>query len=221
MSRSRLLAVVAALVLVATACGGGDSSSTGGEIASLATSGDAGEQALADTPNAGDGDAAGGSEADAAEVDPFDLQLEFAECMRSNGIEEFPDPTADGGFNRGAFAELGIDPQGAEFQSATDSCQEIRDQLRSQFQDDRSDEEIQESQENQLAIAECAREKGIEDFPDPDFSGNGPGGGLRQALQDSGLNIQEIRPVLQECTQELGIEGQGAPGGGQRGGAGN
>lgn len=50
-------------------------------------------------------------------VDPA-LLLEFARCMRENGVPEFPDPSPDGGFVGG----LPVDTSTPQFQSALQVC---------------------------------------------------------------------------------------------------
>src|SRR5262245_61454693 len=56
---------------------------------------------------------------DAATGEP-DLQA-FAECMRENGIADFPDPGPDGV----SLAGTGVDPESAEFQAAQAACQDL------------------------------------------------------------------------------------------------
>jgi hypothetical protein len=45
--------------------------------------------------------------------------LEFAKCMRANGVENFPDPTG-GGMMIGP--DSGVDPRSQEFQAAQKAC---------------------------------------------------------------------------------------------------
>ncbi|HYN97781.1 MAG TPA: hypothetical protein VES42_28410 [Pilimelia sp.] len=58
---------------------------------------------------------------DGAQLEQF---RKLAKCMRENGIENFPDPAADGGIrlNRNS----GIDPESAEFKAATEKCRQFR-----------------------------------------------------------------------------------------------
>ncbi len=48
-----------------------------------------------------------------------DQALEFAKCMRRNGVEDFPDPTAWG---YGSTGGIGDDP---DFKKAQEACQDI------------------------------------------------------------------------------------------------
>ena len=49
--------------------------------------------------------------------------LRFVDCMRENGVANFPDPQPDGRIliNRGA----GVDPESAEFQAAEETCRQL------------------------------------------------------------------------------------------------
>ena len=61
----------------------------------------------------------------------LDQMVEFAQCMRDNGID-MPDPQADGGVRvqvrgqagQGGAGKGGIDPQSEEFQAAMEACQD-------------------------------------------------------------------------------------------------
>lgn len=59
---------------------------------------------------------------------PMDSEamLEFAQCMRDNGVEAFPDPDPDEGGMR-IDLEVGEDP---DFESAEEACQDILGDLR-------------------------------------------------------------------------------------------
>jgi hypothetical protein len=59
---------------------------------------------------------------DSATSEP-DLQA-FSDCMRENGIVEFPDPGPDGL----SLAGTGIDRESAEFQAAQEACEDLRPQ---------------------------------------------------------------------------------------------
>lgn len=49
--------------------------------------------------------------------------VRYSQCMRANGMPDFPDPPADGsGINLG---KLGIDPKSAAFQAANEKCRNL------------------------------------------------------------------------------------------------
>jgi hypothetical protein len=52
---------------------------------------------------------------------------EFAKCMRENGVENFPDPSSEGGgiIIGGPNAEGGIDPSDPTFQAAQEKCGDL------------------------------------------------------------------------------------------------
>jgi hypothetical protein len=93
--------------------------------------------------------------------------LKFAQCMREHGVEKFPDPDANGGTRIAVGPESGIDPE--EFEAASKQCEQYREEIRPQL----SDKEQAEFKEQALEHSRCMREHGIENFPDPQFSGDG------------------------------------------------
>jgi len=173
------MAAVVAVAGLLAACGSGDSGSSGDGVASV--SGDeSNEQAQGDD-----------------QADAEDELLDWVECMRDEGID-IPDPTRDengnlvidgpgirvgGGDSAGSSSsdedddegdERPIDPD--EMDAAIEACGEPP-ALRP---NDLSEEDRQAMEEDALEFAECMRDEGIEDFPDPDFSNMGPGGEPRR-----------------------------------------
>lgn len=61
---------------------------------------------------------------DVIDADYYADLLDYAECMRDAGVDEFPDPEEDGLNVR--FDELGIDPDGDDYQAALDACEDER-----------------------------------------------------------------------------------------------
>jgi hypothetical protein len=92
--------------------------------------------------------------------------LKYAECIRSHGVSDFPDPVpaAGGGF---AFRVApGIDPRSPspQFLSAEKACQkDVPPSLASLTP--------AESEANALKYSECMRSHGEVDFPDPNGQG--------------------------------------------------
>jgi hypothetical protein len=158
--RAGALAVVAAVAVLATACGGSAPSSS----ASSPTF--AQEVALAQcmrshgAPNFPDPNAAGGFSLNGpitsemlaayghcrhlvpggpslARVQQLAQQqqqrlqqlvpalVKFAGCVRSHGVPNFPDPTANGQFPPGSLKSAGVTPQSTQFQSAISACQRV------------------------------------------------------------------------------------------------
>ena len=83
--------------------------------------------------------------------------------MRENGVSEFPDPDASGGLSiDGVVNGSSLDPSTAAWKEAIAACKELQPPG---FTGDgrRSAEE----QEAALEFAQCIRDNGVKDFPDP------------------------------------------------------
>jgi hypothetical protein len=89
--------------------------------------------------------------------------VKFAECMRDNGVSEFPDPNASGGLTiDGVVNGSSLDPSSAAWENAIAACQDL------QPPGFTGDEEVTaEEQETRLEFAQCMRDNGVMDFPDP------------------------------------------------------
>ena len=101
-----------------------------------------------------------------ANASPRDGAVKFAACMRANGVQQFPDPDASGQLTIDAIANrTSIDTDSAAFKQASTACRELQPavftgQSRSAAQ-----------QANAVKFAQCIRENGVTDFPDPDPDG--------------------------------------------------
>lgn len=91
-----------------------------------------------------------------------DKAVRFAECMRDNGVTEFPDPDASGTFKYGIKAGSSLDPSTAAWKRAIAACKDLEPpgalgggQLSAQ--------ELRA----RLEFAQCMRDHGVTDFPDP------------------------------------------------------
>jgi len=89
--------------------------------------------------------------------------MKFAKCMRDKGVSEFPDPDASGGLTiDGVLNGSSLDPSSAAWQNAIAACEDL------QPPGFTGDEEVtDEEQETRLEFAQCMRENGVKDFPDP------------------------------------------------------
>lgn len=220
--RRSVVALCSAAGLVLAACGGGDDDNSATPDVVI--------DGVADA--AGDDDVAGSDSLSAAESSPDSsstsdeqLALEFAQCMRDEGVD-WPDPVtnADGSIDffggQGPGAAGGGDGQGpdetrrAAFQ-VCGSLVEGASFLPGGGQIDA------EAQDTLLDFAECLRDNGLE-VDDPDFDNFGPGaggGGGGGGLFGDAFDPQDpaAQPAIEEC-QSLFAGGGFAPGG--RGGAG-
>ncbi|MFI2215163.1 hypothetical protein [Streptomyces sp. NPDC020141] len=55
-----------------------------------------------------------------------DDQVKFAQCMRKNGLSDFPDPDAEGGVILGQ--DTGVDPKSEQFKKADEACKQYKPQ---------------------------------------------------------------------------------------------
>jgi hypothetical protein len=93
--------------------------------------------------------------------------VKFAECMRSNGVSEFPDPPASGNFTiDGIVNGSSLDPNTPAFEQAISACRDLEPAGFTGSK--RSAQQMQAA----LKFAQCIRENGVKDFPDP--TPNGP-----------------------------------------------
>lgn len=92
--------------------------------------------------------------------------VKFADCMRDNGVSEFPDPNASGDFAYGIKAGSSLDPSTAAWQSAISACKDLEPP--GFMPKTLTAQQIQA----RLKVAQCIRENGMPDFPDP--TNNGP-----------------------------------------------
>lgn len=142
-------------------------------------------------------DAIGGAdpEDDATEAaSREDAMLEFAECMRENGVPmEDPAPGEPGLMINGE----GVDPE--TVQAAQEECQHL---IEAALPGEGEMEMPQEDREALLAQAQCMREHGW-DVPDPQFDG----GRVTQRLE-GGVDPgdPEFQADQEECAAESGVD---------------
>lgn len=93
--------------------------------------------------------------------------VKFAECMRSNGIGNFPDPNASGGFTIDAVANgSGLNTNSPAFNQAMTACKNLEP---AGFT---GTKRTAKQQAAALKFAQCMRKNGVPGFPDP--TANGP-----------------------------------------------
>jgi hypothetical protein len=133
--------------------------------------------------------------------------VKFSECMRDNGVREFPDPPASGGLTiDGVLNGSSLDPNAPAWKQAIGACKDLQP---SGFT---GDEEVSaEEQEARLEFAQCIRDNGVEDFPDP--APDAPLVDTNQipsAAEDGGMDI--LNAAMRKCgdasSDELGLGSQ-------------
>jgi hypothetical protein len=87
--------------------------------------------------------------------------VKFAECMRNNGVKDFPDPDASGQLTIDAVANSSVDPNSAAFKQAMTACKDL------QPPGFTGNKRSAQQQAAALKFAQCVRDNGVKDFPDP------------------------------------------------------
>jgi hypothetical protein len=130
----------------------------------------------------------------------------FAQCMRENGVSEFPDPDASGNLTiDGVLNGSSIDPNSPTWNAAIDACKDLQP---SGFTG--GGERDAGQQEAALQFAQCIRDNGVEDFPDP-ASGQPliDTNRIPSANTDRGMSI--LNAAMRKCSsysEQLGVQGQ-------------
>jgi hypothetical protein len=141
----------------------------------------------------------------------YSAGLRFADCMRSHGVTNFPDPPSGGGGIQ-ITPGSGINPQSPAFQSAQNACAKLMPgpgALHGHGSEARKLE--------LLHLAQCMRRHGISAFPDPSTSPpSGPpsGGGIAFGSPGSFLSVPQTimqSPGFQQAAAACGFPGRGRP----------
>ena len=131
----------------------------------------------------------------------FKQGLKFSQCMRANGVPNFPDPGTGGGIQIAIGSSL--HPQSPAFQAAQKKCRKLlpgggpgpRKATAAQFAAG-------------LAFAKCMRSHGLPHFPDPLYSvtpGEGPILSLRGMMFRPGPDLQPGSPGFQQAASQCGL----------------
>jgi hypothetical protein len=139
------LALVGLIGLMSTGCGSNASSKTG----TASSTGTAGTASSA-TRTAGTTSSGADKKLTAQEK-----AVKFAECMRANGVPHFPDPGSKGETN------FGVDVSRDVWLKAIDACKALKPPGAL------SSKRTPKEQSASLRFAQCVREHGVKDFPDP------------------------------------------------------
>ena len=196
MTRSAIALI--ALALVAASCG--DSASDD----SVAT--------LEKTPTA-----TNATTATDAGLEGEEAVLEYVQCLRDEGLEiQDPDLVKQGSLGlRREFVDDPGDPLPNNVEAAFEACENLRSDFSQRFE--RVDPS--ETEDRLLAFAQCMRDEGVTDFPDPDLSVWAPGAGLGPGNGPFGEAIFELEgdagasSALKTCQASYGGAGTGQGGG--------
>ena len=117
--------------------------------------------------------------------------VQFAKCMRSHGLANFPDPTPEGTFN--LPRRMSSSPQ---FQSADRSCRSLAPAGSLSGQGPTS-QELREA----LKFAMCMRKQGVTGFPDP--AANGHFRGFTGGGSPVDVGSPQFRSAMSACRSLL------------------
>ncbi len=166
--RRLVLPVAAPLGVVLLLAGCGGSSSSPG-VAHIGTTG---------STSPSDGSAGGTPESNETSAANQQKMVKFAQCMRTHGEPEFPEPT-EGNIEIHSRNGHGPNPESSQFQAAEKACSRYAPSKIAP-----SPAQQAKMQEQALKFSACMRTHGVPNFPDPKFSSGG--GGVRVTLKASG-----------------------------------
>ncbi|MCY3892032.1 MAG: hypothetical protein OXF65_01930 [Acidimicrobiaceae bacterium] len=164
----------------------------------------------------GVGETAAGETVSAAEADDLtdeERLLEFAQCMRDNGVD-FPDPVVEadgtiafglrpgrgsGGQDGEGLQAIGRDP---DLPAARDACLEIIEGLALGPGGQNFDESQVELMDRLLEFAQCMRDNGVE-VPDPDPNALGPGSGGGRPFGGLDFDDADVSAAFEVCGDRL------------------
>jgi hypothetical protein len=142
-----------------------------------------------------EGTAAEGNPAQAP-LDEADAALVYAQCVRDNGYPEFPDPIPGQGIM--LRRDQGMSFNDPRMLAAMEACQDLRPA--GMAGGGAGDPE--ETMQMQLEFAQCMRDNGVSDFPDPQ-----PGGGGMIIGPEAGIN--PFSPTFQAAARTCMADFQG------------
>jgi hypothetical protein len=129
--------------------------------------------------------------------------VKFSECMRDNGVKEFPDPDASGELTLdGVLNGSTLDSESAAWKQAIAACKDLEPSgftghTRSAAQ-----------QKEALKFAQCIRDNGVKDFPDP--TRDSPlvdTNHIPSSATDEGMTI--LNAAMQKCGDKAEAAGAG------------
>jgi hypothetical protein len=122
-------------------------------------------------------------------VDAAEAGRLYAQCMRDNGVPDFPDPNADGSF---ALGHDNFDRDDPKFIAAIEKCRDLAPG--GDHQKNTGDPAYVEQMRE---FSQCMRDNGLPDFPDPDADGR-----LR-GIGHENQGRPEYQAALETCREKL------------------
>lgn len=127
--------------------------------------------------------------------------IKFAQCMRANGVPNFPDPQSGGGFqinvqqngSTSAVSANGntLNVSAPAFQAAQKKCQKYMPKGKPA-----SASQLAKIRQQALKMAQCMRSHGVPNFPDPQVTAgpNGRGVAMKIGASANGNGKSKIDP---------------------------
>jgi hypothetical protein len=144
------LALAGLIGLISAGCGSNASSESGTATSTGAASSTTSTSSTSSTSTASSAGTGGTKKLTAR-----DKAVKFAECIRAHGVSDFPDPNAKNQF------EYGVSVSPAVWKQATTACKDL------QPPGTLSGKRTPKQQSASLRFAQCVRDHGVKDFPDP------------------------------------------------------
>ena len=188
--RAGVLAVTVGIVLLAAACGSASSAGSGGSPNTAASPNTAVSPSTAISSVGSGGSSNTGASSQAQQ------NLAFAQCMRSHGVTDFPDPDHDGQFGT-ISAQMEDSPQ---FGTGYKACKHLLPVG--------GESKAQQDAPQLLKFAECMHAHGVPTYGEPGSNSNAPkyniGNTAVNALRQAGLNPNSpvVSAALQACERE-------------------
>jgi hypothetical protein len=139
------LAALATVALIGAGCSNGSAENGNTGTATASSSGTTSSTGTASNTSSG---------AD-KKLTARDKAVKFAECIRAHGVSDFPDPNEKNDF------DYGVSVTPAVWNKATTACKNL------QPPGTLSGKRTPKQQSASLRFAQCIRDNGVKDFPDP------------------------------------------------------
>jgi|GEM_PF-604426 len=154
--------VMQSLSSSSTSAGTGSSGGNSTAVNGTGSSGDNNTAATPSRPTVASTAVPGAGSSGGSNATNRDQALKFAQCMRANGVREFPDPDASGNLTIDQIANgSSLDTSSAAFQRAISACKDLEPPGFT------GSKRSPEQQKAALKFAQCIRDNGVKDFPDP------------------------------------------------------
>jgi hypothetical protein len=155
----------------------------------------------------GTAESASGGSSPGSDAERQQKIVAFAQCMRTHGVPEFPEPV-EGHLEVRPGRAAGLHPGSPQFDAAAKNCRKLLPNGGEPTPQERA-----QAQERALKFSACMRSHGLPNFPTPTFEGNGARLSLKAG---SGLDPRspQFQAAQRACRTYFGPPGgKGGPAG--------